>query len=151
MKLKAWHKNALSILVIIFGGFILFNLAFLLAFLVINTTMKIMGTPQNSAPHFISWAIYLMLILLISFLVFKSKMNTLFKATYLTMPLMIIQVLIGIRFYQQSNFFVAAVGALFIGLVVLFLYKKKMPWQYYFATLYVAVLGICIIVFNIQI
>lgn len=150
MKFKTWQKNVLSTVFIIFVGFIFFNLAFMLAALIINVIMKIMGTPENSAPHFISWVIYLMLIFLISVLVFKSKINTLFKATFLTMPLMIIIVLIGMTFYQ-TKLLVAMIGAVFIGSVVLFLNKKKLPWQYYVATLYVAVLGIFIMAFNIQI
>lgn len=150
MKFKTWQKNVLSTVFIIFVGFIFFNLAFMLAALIINVIMKIMGTPENSAPHFISWVIYLMLIFLISVLVFKSKINTLFKATFLTMPLMIIIVLIGMTFYQ-TKLLVAMIGAVFIGSVVLFLNKKKLPWQYYVATLYVTVLGIFIMAFNIQI
>ncbi len=150
MKFKTWQKNVLSTVFIIFVGFIFFNLAFMLAALIINVIMKIMGTPENSAPHFISWVIYFMLIILISVLVLKSKINTLFKAAFLTMPLMIIVVLIGMTFYQ-TKLIVTMIGAAFIGSVALFLYKKKLPWQYYVATLYVTVLGIFIMAFNIQI
>lgn len=151
MKLKTWHKNILSMLTIMIGGFILFNAAFLLAAFVIINSMKIMGMSENAAPPFTGKVLYLILIFLISFGILKSKLNTLIKATYFTMPLMVVIVMVGILFYQQTKLFVIAIGALIIGSVLLYLYKKKLPWQYYFATLYVAVLGICIVAFNIQI
>lgn len=151
MKLKKWQKNVLSALVIMFGGFILFNAAFLLAAFVINASMSLMGMPQNAAPHVISRILYLVLIFLISLGIFKSKLNTLFKATYLTMPLMVILVFVGLVLYQQSTFLIAIIGGIIIGAVLLYIYKKKLSWQYYFATLYVAVLGLYIMIFNVEI
>ncbi len=65
MKLKLWHKNTLSALTIVLGGFVLFNLAFLLASFVIISSMRLMGMPQDAAPHFLSRVLYLILILLI--------------------------------------------------------------------------------------
>ena len=151
MKLKTWQKNALSMFSIIIGGFVLFNVAFLLSAVVMLGWMRIMGMSENYAPPFISKVIYLILILLISVVVLKSKRNTLVKATYFTMPLMVVIVMIGIAFYQQSKMLIFTIGTLIIGSVFFYLYKKKLPWQYYFATLYVAVLGICVIAFDIQI
>lgn len=151
MKLKTWHKNVLSSLIIVFGGFILFNAAFLLAAFVINASMRIMGMPQNVAPHLLSRALYLILIFLISFGIFRSKLNTLVKATFLTMPLMVVLVMVGMVLYHQSQILITVIGALIVGAVLLYLYKKKLSWQYYFATLYVAVLGLCIMLFNIEI
>lgn len=149
--MKTWHKNVLSLFVIVIGGFILFNVAFILAAFVINACISIMEISPDSAPPFIGKAIYLIIIANISLFVFKSKLSTLVKATYLTVPLMVVQVFIGIVLYEQSKFIIAAIAALMISAVILYMYKKKLSWQYYFATLYVAVLGICIMVFNIQI
>ncbi len=151
MKLKTWHKNVLSLFIIVFGGFILFNAAFLLAAFVINASMSIMRMPQNAAPHFLSRALYLILIFMISFGIFNSKLNTIVKATFLTMPLMVVLVMIGLVLYQQSKFLITLIGALIVSALLLYLYKKKLPWQYYFATFYVAVLGLCIMIFNIEI
>lgn len=151
MKLKGWQKNALSVFVIVIGGFILFNVAFILAALVINGLMSIMGIPENAAPPELSKIIYLILILLISSVVFKSKLNTLVKATFLTMPLMVTLVMIGILLYEQSKMLNVVIGTAIICLVLLYLRKKKLSWQYYFAVFYVAILALCIIFFNIQI
>lgn len=151
MKLKPWQKNALSALTIVLGGFVLFNLAFLLASFVIISSMRIMGMPQDAAPPFLSKVLYLILILLISFGIFKSKLNTLVKATFLTMPLMVLHVLIGLTLYPQSQLLIALIGALILIAVLFYLYKRKLSWQYYFATFYVAILGLCIMLFRIQI
>ncbi|HEX3018222.1 MAG TPA: hypothetical protein VHP31_10285 [Caproicibacter sp.] len=151
MKLKNWQKNILSAFVIMLGGFVLFNAAFLLSALIINTLQKIMGMPQNTAPSIFSRAFCLTLIFIISWFVLKSKLNTLVKATYLTLPLMVVLVMIGLLLYQQPKFFITAIGTLAVGMLFLYLYKKKLSWQYYFATLYVAVLGLCIILFHIEI
>ncbi|MBW7572009.1 hypothetical protein [Caproiciproducens faecalis] len=107
--------------------------------------------PQDAAPPLLSRVFYLIFIFIISLFVFKSKLNDLVKATYLTMPLMIVLVMVGLLFYQQAKFFIAAIGALIVSAVLLYLYKKKLSWQYYFATFYVAVLGLCIMIFNIEI
>lgn len=151
MKLKNWHENILSSLVIMLGGFILFNVAFLLAAFVINTSQRIIGMPQNAAPHLLGKALYLALIFIISFFVLKSKLNTLIKATYFTMPLMVVLVMVGLFLYQQPKSLIAVIGTLIVSAVLFYLYKKRLSWQYYFATFYVAVLGLCIMLFNIEI
>lgn len=145
MKLKLWQKNTLSALVIIVVGFILFNLAFLLAALVINATMSVLGMTQNEAPHIVGWGVYLLLIFLISWFVFRSRFNDTIKATFLTMPLMVILVTIGISLYQQSKWIVTGIGALIICAVILYLHKKKLSWLYYFSVFYVAVLALYIL------
>lgn len=151
MKLKNWHKKVLSSFVIILGGFILFNVALLLAAFVINTSQRIIGMPQNATPQFLSRALYLALIFIISFFVFKSRLNVLIKATYFTMPLMVVLVMVGLLLYQQPKSLIAVIGTLIVSTVLFYLYKKKLSWQYYFATFYAAVLGLCIMLFNIEI
>lgn len=151
MKLKNWHKNVLSSFVIILGGFVLFNVAFLFAAFVINTSQGIMGMPQNAAPHLLSKALYLILIFTISWFILKSKLNTLIKATYLTMPLIVVLVTVGLLLYQLPKSLIAIMGALIISVVILYLYKRKLSWQYYFAAFYVEVLGLYIMIFNIEI
>lgn len=149
--MKKSLKNLMSILVIVLGGFVLFNLAFILAALFINGAMRIVGTTNSPLPHFFSRVLYLVVIFLISLGVFKSKANTLVKATYLTMPLMIILVFLGMVLYGQPILLIIAICGLIISMVLLYLYKKNLSWHYYFATLYVAILGLCIMIFNIQI
>jgi hypothetical protein len=151
MKLKPYQKNILSALVIIVGGFILFNLAFLLAAFVIKATMSILGTAQYAAPPFVGRVVYLLFILLISWLVLRSRLHDLAKATFLTMPLMVILIMVGIGLYQQSKWLIAGIGAVIIGAELFYLYKKKLSWHFYLATIYVAVLGLFVMLFNVQI
>ncbi len=151
MELKLYQKNILSVLVIIVGGFILFNLAFLLAAFVINTTIRVLGMAQNEAPPIVGRVLYLLLIFLISWLVFRSRLNDIIKATFLTMPLMVILIMVGISLYQQSKWMIAGMGAVIICAVLSYFYKKKLSWLYYFSTFYVVVLALCVMLFNVQI
>lgn len=151
MTLKLWQKNILYALVIIAGGFILFNLAFILAALVINATISVLGMPQNEAPHIIGRVVYLLLIFLISWFVLRSRLNGTIKATFLTMPLMVILVLTGISLYQQSKWIITGIGALIICMVILYLHKKKLSWLYYFSAFYVSALALYILLSGMDI
>lgn len=151
MKLGLNQKNLLSVLVIIIGGFVFFTMAFLLYALVMNVTMSALKMTQNEAPPIIGRLLYLFLIFLISWIVFRSRLNSLIKATFLTMPLMVILVMIGIILYQQSKWMITIIGAVVICGVLTYLYRKKLSWQYYFSTFYVVVLALYIVLFNVQI
>lgn len=151
MKLKLYQKNILSVIAIVVGGFILFNFAFLLAVFVITATMSFGGMAQNEAPPIVGRILYLLIIFLISWFVFRSRLNQIIKATFLTMPLMVLLVIVGISLYQQSKWLVAGIGTVIIGVVLSYLYKKKLSWLYYFSTFYVVVLVLYIMLFNVQI
>ncbi len=151
MKLKLWQKNVLSTFVIVVGGFILFNLAFLLAALSVNATMSVLGTAQNEAPPIVSKVLYLILIFLISWFLLRSKLNDLIKATFLTMPLMIILVMIGISLYQQSKWMIAGIEAIIICAVLFYFHKKKLSWLYYFSTFYVTAVALYILLSGMDI
>lgn len=127
------------------------HIAFLLAALVINATISVLGIAQNGAPHIVGRVLYLFLIFLISWFVFRSRLNDIIKATFLTMPLMVILVMVGISLYQQSKWMIVGIGAVIICAVLSYLYKKKLSWLYYFSTFYVAVLALCVMLFNVQI
>ena len=151
MKIKTWQRNVLAALVIVGGGFVLFNLAFLLAALVINGFIAIMGLEKNVAPPSLGRAVYVVIVVLISWLVLRSKLNNLAKATFLTMPLMVFFVMLGISFYQQPMWILALIGAIVAGAVFFYIVKRKLPWYYYFSVLYVAVIALCIMIFKIEI
>lgn len=151
MKLKIWQRNIFAAIIIVVGGFALFNLAFLLAALVINGFIAIMGLEKNVAPPILGRAVYVVIVALISWLVLKSKANNLAKATFLTMPLMVLIVMLGISFYQQPMWLMALIGAAVFGAVLFYIIKKKLPWYYYFSVLYVAVIALCIMIFRIEI
>lgn len=149
MKLKNYQKNVLSTFVIVIGGFLLLNLAFILAAFVINFTISFMGVDRNQAPPMIGRVVYLVLIALISWFIFRSKLNDTIKATYLTVPLMIVFVMLGLTLYQQPKWIITAIGVLIISGTLAFIKIKKFSWLYYFSILYVALLGLSILIFNI--
>jgi hypothetical protein len=151
LKLKPWQQNVLSAIVIIVAGYILFNLAFLLAALVINGITLLTGGSFEQAPKPYATGVYLLLIAVISWLVFRSKLSHLVKATYMTMPLMVALVYTGILLYQQPMWVPIGVGAVIVGAVLFFIYRRKLPWLYYFATLYVAAMGLFIVLGGIEI
>jgi len=150
MKLNTWQKNALSAVVIVAGGFFLFNVAFLLAAAVINGLGLLMGN-VDQPPTYIQVGAYIGFLLIISWLVFRSKLSHLVKATYMTMPLMVTLVMTGIFLYTQPQWMPIGFGVLIVAAVLLFIYKKKLPWLYYFATFYTAALALYIILSGIDI
>ncbi|MBC3887509.1 hypothetical protein GH810_04220 [Acetobacterium paludosum] len=143
MKLKLWQKNLLSMLIIVVGGLTLFLVAFLFAALVMRVwDMIIFSLVNKDSDNFgrilsINDIIYLIIILLVSWLVFKSKLNDLVKATFLTMPLMVVLMEVGILFNQQSEWVVLLIGSVIVAASLYYLYKTKRPWLYYCAILFV--------------
>jgi len=155
MKLKQWHKNILSGLIIVAGGFVLFNLAFMLAAVTMHAcrlAVTVIGGNRVEDMGPMWWKyVYAGLILLISFFIFRSKFIPLTKATYLTMPLMVVLVLIGIQFYQQPQWVPILIGAVIISAMISCFYIIKLSWHYHFATLYTAALALFIILSGIDI
>ncbi len=151
MNLKTWQKNILSAIVIAGAGFILFNLAFVLAALVIKASISIMGLPENAAPPIEARIVFLIIVILISWLILKSKLNDLIKAGFLSMPLMVILIMIGISLYQQPMWMTGLIGAAIVGALIVYIKRKKLSWYYYFSTIFVAVLALCVMIFRIDI
>ncbi|MDD2371505.1 MAG: hypothetical protein PHQ32_05835 [Firmicutes bacterium] len=149
MKLKSWQKNILSILVIISGGYILFNVAFLLAAIVMNSVNLLIGNVGK--PPYLGWIIYLILLTVISWLIFKSKLNDLIKATYLTMPLMVILISEAVFLYEQPQWIVYILGAIIVSGVTFLIYKYKLSWLYYVATAYVTIVALFIAITGVEI
>lgn len=149
MKGKTWVKPALSMVCITAGGFILFNVAFMLAALVMRTLAYIDGT-QGIPPAY-GRIIFVILIFVISWFIFRSKLNDLIKATYLTMPLMVTLVMIGIYSFQLSQWVVYILGGIVVAAVLYYIYKKKLSWLYNFATAYVVAVALFVMIAGIEI
>lgn len=156
MKLKLWQKNALSMLAIVVIGFILFNVAFILAWFVSRAySMAIMlfakQTDGNLGMIHSLWHyVYLILIILLSWFVLRLQLNDLVKATFLTLPLVVVLAEVGVQFYTLPVL-VYVISALIIATILFYLYKTKHSWLYYFATLYVAVVMLYVMLSGMQI
>lgn len=151
MKLTPWLKNILSAFVIMAGGLALFTLAFLMTAFVTNAFIGVFGMERVGNPYGTGRWLTLLVILLLSGLVFRSKMNDTVKATFLTMPLMVVLVLTGIRFYQQPAWIIAGIGTVVVGAVLFYLHWKRLPWVYYFATFYVVALALYVLILGVDI
>jgi hypothetical protein len=156
--MKPWVKNVLYGLAIIAGGFVLFNVAFMLASLVMlayNAVARLIFGDLNTAPQELrfSWIyVYLVLVLVLSWFFLRWKRpNDLLKAIYLTMPLMVLLMTIGIALYTIPQWVMAIIGCLILGGVMLYLYKTKRSWVYYFSSIYVGVLALYVMLSGMQI
>lgn len=134
-----------EMLAMMMGGFILFNIAFILAFGV-HTLVNITFIRQMVPWHHV----YIFIIGVLSWFVLKCNLNPFLKATFLTLPLMVGLVEIALNFYQYP-IWVAVISSIFMMSALFVINKKKLPWQFYFSVFYVAILGIIIMAFNIQI
>ena len=152
MKLKMWQQNVLSALIIAVGGFVLWNIAFILAALVMRVYMMVIGSFEASGSAMLWKYLLLIVVLLISFFILRAKkLKTLIKATYLTMPLMVLLILIGIQFWQQPKWVPITLGGAIVIIILFYLYKKKLTWQYYFATIFTASTALFVVLADIQI
>lgn len=152
MKNKVWPKKILSAIAIIVGGFVLWNLAFVLAAAVSFCWRAMLGIPNDQIAASGWRYLFLALVLIISWFVLRAKrVNTLIKATYFTMPLMVILILEGIQLYAYSNWLAFIIGAIIDLAVLFYLYKKKSPWQYYFATIFTGATALIVMLAGIDI
>jgi uncharacterized membrane protein (UPF0136 family) len=144
MSLHVWPGKLLSGIVIIICGFILFNIAFMTAAFIMNTTNRILGLGENAAPHIIGALIFLLVLAVLSWLVYRSKQNKLIKATALTVPLMVLLTIVGMQLYEQPKWVPFLLGGAIVTGLSYYLYKMKSPWEYYFAVICVSIIGIVI-------
>ena len=155
MKLKTYQKNILHMFVIVVGGFILFNVAFFLAFLVNRAYMLLImiftHNIENIGAMRFSWHyVYIVVVLILSWFVFRTKLNDLAKSTFSTMPLIVLLTEVGIRFYQ-SPLMVYIICSAIVGAILLYLYNTKRSWLYYFAVFYVVAVGIFVMLTGMEI
>lgn len=81
--------------------------------------------------------LFVMIIALISWFVFKSKLKELHKAIYSTVPTAVILVTGGMFLYRWP-IISYIVGVLIYGIIIFYLYKTKKSWLFYYAVTWVA-------------
>jgi len=138
-------KNILSAVAVAGFGFILLNLTFLFDFLFQSLVDAIVTlfTPVNfnmawywfpSLKH----ALFVGVIGVISWFVFRSKLGVLYKAIFMTVPLAVVFATLGIFLYRWP---IAAysLGGLFAIGVLYYFYRTKQPWLYSYTVILVGV------------
>ena len=138
MKNNFNFKNILIIIAMPILGFILLNLTFIFDAL-FQLILRMVRIPINM--H-ILFAIF---ILIISWFVLKSKLKNIYKAVYSHIPVAVILVTEGILLYKWTPA-VYIVGSLTYGIIILYLYKTKKEWYFYYSvswlTLALLIMGI---------
>lgn len=94
--------------------------------------------------------LFVMIIALISWFVFKSKLKKLHKAIYSTVPTAVILVTVGMFFYQWP-IISYIVGILIYGIIIFYLYKTKKSWLFYYAVTWVVLVLLIMSIFRIDI
>jgi hypothetical protein len=122
-------------------GFLLLNLAFmldwafqslLLRLFPMNADMRLYWFPP--ARHVLFFA----LILLLTWPVLRSRLKTIFKAAYLTVPAAVTFATVGMFLYQRPAV-MYGISVLIYGGTVYFLYRRHMSWLYYYSVTLTAV------------
>jgi hypothetical protein len=136
---RAYVKNILSALAVAGFGFILLGLTFIFNFLVFQLIDLLIPRNPDYLPQWFPMArhiIFLIIIALISWPIFRSKLPTLVKATFLTVPMAVVLVTIGILFYP-SPFLPYLLGALLTIGVLFYFFRTHKPWLYYYSVILV--------------
>ncbi|MFH0819098.1 MAG: hypothetical protein V1898_03850 [Patescibacteria group bacterium] len=142
---KKWFRIIEQAIVVALLGYILLLLTFILNALfqlAIDSVAKIFITEDINM--IVDWYpplkyfAFLLIIGITSYYIFKSKLSTLFKATYLTVPTALVLVTEGIFLYNWPLVvyllgFISSVSALY------YLYKTKQPWIYYYSISLIAI------------
>ena len=150
-------KNILSVLAVAFFGFILLNLTFIFDALFTGLIMLILrifikGDLFTQYPWLppVMHVLFVIIIGLISWLVFRSKLRVLFKATYMTVPLAVVFVTIGMSLYSWPVISYLIGFLFFIG-VLYYFYRTKQPWLYYFSLIFISTLMFLVTILGIEI
>jgi len=139
-------KNVLSALAVAVFGFVLLNLTFLFDFLFqslivrfIKLFIPIIVDPEMDYHWFppMMHASFVVVIGLISWFIFKSKLGKIYKAIYSTVPLAVVFATIGIFLYRWPVL-AYGINTLVFGVILFYLYKTKKPWIYYYTLILVA-------------
>ncbi|RJO63342.1 MAG: hypothetical protein C4542_00165 [Dehalococcoidia bacterium] len=136
---NTYVKNILSALAVAAIGFVLLNLTFLLSYLVFQFIDIFIPGNRESAPQWIPLArhiLFLAIIALISWVVFRSKLPVLIKAIFMTVPTAVTIVTIGIVSYPSPVLPYLFGSLLTIG-VLFYFFRTHKPWLYYYSVILV--------------
>ena len=142
-------KNVLSAVAVAGFGFVLLNLTFMFDWLFQSAVtwlvrLFISINPQMTYGWYppMMHGLFVVVIGLISWWVFKSKLGVLYKAIYMTVPLAVVLVSIGIFLYRWPVV-PYLVGGLFSLGVLYYFYRTRQSWLYYYTVILVSlILGI---------
>jgi hypothetical protein len=154
MSLKKWLSIALEVLVMMGLAFVGFNLAFMFFALFVNLAIRFIQPLINEQAWILMsslrW-IGLGLLIALMALLMRFKLPPSVKAAIFAVPLMALNIMIGIAFYPQPEWIILSIGAALNLIICVGLWLRKVSWHYYFVTLYNAILATLIILLNIDV
>lgn len=138
-------QNILSVLAILVIGYLLLNLTFIFDWLLHSAVIWIIKlfVPIDNPEITFNWfppvmhALFVIVIALISWFIFKSKLGVTYKAIYLTVPTAVTLVTLGIFLYRWP-LISYSVGALLTLAVLYIFYRARQSWLYYLSVLVVS-------------
>lgn len=150
-------KNILSAVAVAVFGFILLNLTFMFDFLIQSLVKGLIElfTPVDLMTNF-QWlppamhSLFAVIIGIISWLVFRSKLGVLYKAIYMTVPLAVVFATLGI-FLGRWPVAAYSLGSLLSIGVLYYFYRTKQPWLYYYTLILVGLTFTIIGLFGVEI
>lgn len=150
---KPFVGNILSALAVAFFGFILLSLTFLLDFLFQRLIDGIILLFKPVDINMV-WAwfptmkhiLFVVIIILISWLVFRSRLNVLYKAIYMNVPTAVVLATLGIFTYRWP-IITYSVGGLLCVCTLYYFNRTKQPWLYYYT---VVLVGLILTIFTLS-
>jgi hypothetical protein len=144
-------RGVLSALAVAVFGYVLLNAAFIFYFLLQSSIRALVGlvTPVDLFRN--SWllmgvhVLFVIVIGLISWLILKSRLGTLYKAIYLTVPFAVVFVTIGILLFRWPAAAYLSSG-LFAAGVLYYLHRTRQPWLYYYT---LVLIGLTLLISNL--
>ncbi len=148
-------RHVLAALAVAVFGFLLANVTFLLYFLFLNliglaVPDRVVGDRGWRWFPILEHVLFLVVVVLVSWPILRSKLRTLFKAIYLTQPAAVVLVTIGI---VLSRWPVAmySLSALIVAAVFFYFRQAKVSWLYYYAVGLVAAALVVITTLGVEI
>lgn len=136
-------KNILSAVAVAGFGYVLLGLTFFFDFLfqsLVDGIIKLFTSVDfNMTWHWfppVKHAVFVVIIGLISWSIFRSKLGALYKAIYMTVPLAVVFVTLGIFFYRWPVAAYSLCSLFGVG-VLYYFYRTKQPWLYYYTVILV--------------
>jgi hypothetical protein len=137
---KTCVKNILTALAVTVLGFVLLNFTFLLDAGIQLLLNRIFGEEYHQGMQWIAPAkhiVFLAVIAFLTWLVLKSKWNRLFKAAFFMVPVAVVLVTAGM-FLSRFTILFYGISVLLYGGVILYLFRTKRHWLYYYSATFVA-------------
>lgn len=146
-------RNILTALAVTAGGLILLQLTFLFAAIFQMCLHRFWMAVPDAAMRWFALGrhvLFLIVILLLSFVLFKTGLDYRLKAAFLAVPTAVTFVTIGLLLYWWPVLLYSVSVLLFVGILFYF-YRTGKPWLYYYSVSWVSALLLAMMVMGVDI